>query len=117
MKSNILSALFPLIKDELNGSVLENSDVTLEGNMGVPVIRISCKTMDDPTRKSKKYQPILITLNEDFDTSEFFQCPFTEISVEFTSFIRNKCTNFIPRTTEHIDQSHASDNWMFPEEC
>ena len=114
MEQNLLSKLFPNLKNELQGSILESADVNLldSGN-----ICISCKTFDDANRKSKKFQPIIIKLHKDFPTSEFSQRTFLEMSVIFSKFIKNKCVKFVPRTTNNPDEPHTTDFWIFPPEC
>ncbi len=80
-------------------------------------IRVSIKAPHDPERPSKKLQPIIIKLHEDFATSEFSKRPFSEIRKKFTSFIKNKRAKFNPRTTQHANEPHTADYWVFPNEC
>ncbi len=111
-----LQNLIPKIAPELKGHILENSEISLI-QLDVPAIRISCKTFDDPARKSKRFTPIKIQLHEDFGTSEFAKRPFGEISKEFSAFIRKKCAEFIPRTTDNPSEPHTEEIWIFPPEC
>ena len=80
-------------------------------------IRVSIKAPYDPGRPFKKLQPIIIKLHEDFSTSEFSKRPFSEISKEFTSFIRHKRSKLNPRTTQDLNEPHTTDYWVFPNEC
>lgn len=81
------------------------------------LIRVSIKAPHDPDRLFKRFQPIIIKLHEDFATSEFSKRPFSEISKEFASFIKNKRAKFNPRTTHDSYETHTADFWVFPNEC
>lgn len=93
-----------------------NADIQLlpNGRLG---FRVSEKTHNDPSRKSKRYQPIIIQLHEDFGTSEFFKRPPSEIQIEFSTFVVNKRSQFDPRETDNLNDSHTPDYWVFPEQC
>lgn len=80
-------------------------------------IRASWKAPYDPSRKSKRFQPVIIQLHEDFSTSELAERPFLEINKVFAAFIRKKCEEFIPRTTNNPYESPTADYWIFPPEC
>jgi hypothetical protein len=85
--------------------------------LGAEGIHVSQKTNDDPSRESKRFSPIIISLHEDFATSEFAKRPLSELCVEFSAFIHNKRSQFNPRTTDDANQSHTVDTWIFPPEC
>lgn len=117
-EKHMLSRLLLLIKPELKGHILENAKVEFLHIHDMQAIQISCKTLDNKSRRHKSYQDVIIKLHPDFFTSKFSQRPFSEISIEFTSFIRNKCDQFIPRTTKHRGESHTTaDEWVFPDKC
>ena len=109
----ILSKLLNAVIAELP----KNAEVKLSPLGIKPCIRASWKTPHDPLRKSKRFQPIIIQLHEDFRTSELAERPFLEIRKKFASFIRNKCSQFIPHTTDSHHQGHTPEVWIFPPEC
>jgi len=112
-KIEILSQLLDNVKEELP----DGTEVKLSQRGNEQIIRVSWKTLDDPLRKSKRFQPIIIQLHEDFSTSEFAKRPFLEINKKFTAFIRKKCAEFTPRTTDNSNELHTVDYWIFPPEC
>ena len=108
----ILISLLDIVHQEIPEAEIKPFDYGVEKS-----IRVSIKAPYDPERPSKRFQPIIITLHEDFVTSEFSKRPFSEIRKKFTSFIKNKRAKFNPRTTQHANEPHTADYWVFPDEC
>ena len=108
----LFSSLMATVKSEFSNADIEKNQVKNE-----PAISVSWKTLDDPLRPSKRFQPVIIKLHEDFATSELAKRSFSEINKEFTEFIRNKRSQFKPRTTSKPDEPHTADYWIFPPEC
>lgn len=103
--------------DTVIAELPEEAEVKLSPPGTNPRIRASWKAPCDPLRKSKRFQPIIIQLHEDFSASELAERPFLEINKVFAAFIRKKCDKFIPRTTDSSNESHTADYWIFPPEC
>ena len=111
MKETI-SRLLEITKIEFHDAAVTRSD----DNQG---IKVSWLANDgDESRQHKRFQPVVIKLHTDFLTSEFASSPSPVIDEEFTSFIRNKRSQFVPRTTDNKYEGHMThDLWIFPEEC
>lgn len=83
------------------------------------IIRLSWKTNDDPDRPNKRFQPVIIEIHDDFlsplrtSSGKLPENISPEIRKEFTSFVRNKRTQFKPRTTKNNQEPHAPDRWVF----
>jgi len=81
------------------------------------MIRLSWKTNDDPDRPSRRAQPVIIELHEDFMVGrELPEHVPPKIRKQFAAFIRQQRARFKPRTTENPHQSHTVDRWVFPPE-
>jgi hypothetical protein len=95
----------------------DDADITIDPDTHQR-IRVSWKTNDDPSRSSKRVQPIIIELHEDFlNITNPPDHVSPEIGEEFSAFIRKKRAQFKPRTTEEPNQTHTPDKWIFPPTC
>lgn len=110
MNDQLFTELLKLTKSEFN-----DADVTVipSDNEEGKSIRVSWSD----TKNKKKYQPVIISLHEDFGSSEFSQNPINVICGVFIKFISNKRSQFKPRTTNHTNETHICDYWVFPPEC
>jgi len=77
-------------------------------------MRLSWKTNDDPDRKNKRFQPVIIELNEFFMQGDLPEHVPTKLREEFAAFVSHKLQQFNPRTTDSPHQSHTADHWIFP---
>lgn len=108
---DILNVMLKVLEEQF-----KNADIRPMPN-GQFGFHVSEKTNNDPARPSKRYQPIIIQLHEDFGTSEFIKRPLSEIQKEFSAFVVNKRSKFNPRETKNLNDSHTPEYWIFPEQC
>lgn len=78
--------------------------------------RLSWKTHDDPHRPSKRVQPIVVELHQDFLDGGTPKHVSPEIAEKFASFIRDKRAQFRPKATERAEQTPTPERWTFPPE-
>ena len=107
-----ISELLDIVRAEFSSSG-DSVEFVPEGKF----IQIMQRTMDDPSRPSKSWQPVNIGLHEDFSSSPFAHLPTSEIRREFITFIRKKRAQFQPRTTSDPFEPHTAECWIFPAEC
>jgi hypothetical protein len=108
----LMEELFDIAK-----TIIPEADCAkIENNL----IRLSWKANDDPKRQSKRPQPVIIEINEDFlefvSTFNKGKLPdslILEIRKEFTAFIIYKRSQFQPRATENREESHTPEYWIF----
>ena len=112
--AELIDQLFEIAKPLFPEADKASIDPLPNGKKGM---RFSWKTNDDPLRPSKRFQPVLIVMHEDFHTSAFAQKPAAVIHKEFAAFVRNKRAQFNPRTTSHPGESPTEDVWVFPPDC
>jgi len=106
---------------EIAKEVIPEADKpTIKGNL----IRLSWKTNDDRLRKEKRFQPIIIEVQDDFlppipgiQGFKFPEHVTPKIRVEFITFLRDKRSQFDPRVTENSNQSHTPEYWVFAPEA
>ena len=107
--TDFIASLFEVARPQFP----DGTDAVLENER----MRFSWKTNDDPSRPSKRAKPVVITLHEDFRTSELGKRPLAEIHEEFAAFIVIKRAQLNPCETDHANQTHTPEHWIFPEQC
>jgi len=101
---------------EIAKEIIPEADKT-SINQATGEIRLSIKAEHDSNRRSKRFQPIIIQLNDSsFNLGKLPDHVGDKLRIKFASFIRNKREQFNPRTTEHRNKSHTPEIWVFPPE-
>jgi len=109
-----IKSMLEITKKEFN-----DADVTIipSDSEDGQSIRLSWKTEDSKKYNTKRYQPVIISLHEDFCTSEFFQNTIEIMTVKYSGFLQNKRSELEKRTKEKSSKIHSSNYWVFPQKC
>lgn len=97
--------------------IIPEADIT-EIDHNPNQIRLSCKAEKNHLRRHKRFQPIIIQLDDD-SFPNFGKLPNhvgDKLRVEFTAFIRDKRSQFNPHTTKSSKQGHTPEIWVFSPE-